>query len=137
MKLIVCIDDNNGMAFHSRRQSSDRKVLLKIEELVKSKKVWVHPYSQRLLGNIDADICVDSHFLEVASGEDFCFAEVTDVTTCFSKMDEIVIFRWNRKYPADLHFPMQLLSECWKMTSSFTFTGNSHTEITQETYLKC
>lgn len=137
MKLIVCIDDNNGMAFNCRRQSFDREVLLKIAVLVDCKKLWIHPYSQKLLSAIDFDFCVDADFLEKASRDDFCFAEVTDVTPCLSMAEEIVVFRWNRKYPADLHFPMQLLSEGWKMTSSSTFTGNSHIEITQETYLKC
>ena len=32
MRLIVCLDDKNGMAFNHRRQSRDRIVTEKIEE---------------------------------------------------------------------------------------------------------
>lgn len=137
MKLIVCVDDNYGMAFNCRRQSSDRIVLTRIAELMQGKKLWVHPYSEKLLSTIDANICVDADFLEIASADDYCFAEVKDIAPYFSKFNEIVIFRWNRKYPADLQFPIHFLSEGWKMTSSLTFSGNSHAEITQEIYLKC
>lgn len=35
MRLIVCLDDKNGMAFNHRRQSRDRIVTEKIEELAK------------------------------------------------------------------------------------------------------
>lgn len=35
MRLIVCLDDKNGMAFNHRRQSRDCIVIAKIEELTK------------------------------------------------------------------------------------------------------
>lgn len=137
MKLIVCIDNNNGMAFNGRRQSSDRTVLLKIREMVQSGKLWIHPYSEKLVSTIDVDYAVDAGFLELASVNDYCFAETMDVMPCFSNLNEIVVFRWNRKYPADLYFPAPLLSEGWIMDSSSSFSGYSHAEITQEIYLKC
>ena len=30
MKVIVCVDDNNGMMFNNRRQSRDEKVIEKV-----------------------------------------------------------------------------------------------------------
>lgn len=75
MKLIVCIDNNNGMAFNGRRQSSDRTVLLKIREMVQGGKLWIHPYSEKLVSTIDVDYAVDADFLELASVNDYCFAE--------------------------------------------------------------
>ena len=137
MKLIVCVDDNNAMAFNYRRQSSDRTVLLKIKELIQGNKLWIHPYSERLLSTTDINLCAEENFMEKAGLQDYGFAEITDVAPHFSRVNEIIIFHWNRKYPADLHFPMAFLSEGWKMTGSLTFSGNSHAEITQEIYIRC
>lgn len=137
MKLIICVDDNNGMAFNCRRQSSDRAVLTKIAEIIQGENLWLHPYSEKLFATTDMKYSADTDFLDQAASNDYCFAEVTDVKSHFSKANEIIIFRWNRKYAADLHFPMDLLTEGWKMTSLQTFSGNSHAEITQEIYLKC
>lgn len=41
MKLIVCLENNNGVIFNKRRVSSDKKVTKKIIELTQGKKLWV------------------------------------------------------------------------------------------------
>ena len=45
---------------------------------------------------------------------------------------EIIIFWWNRKYPADMRFDLEL--EKWERMSSSEFPGMSHERITEETY---
>ena len=54
MRLIVCLDDKNGMAFNHRRQSRDRIVTEKIEELAKGSVLRLSPYSAKLFpsGNL-------------------------------------------------------------------------------------
>lgn len=34
MKLIICIDDKNGIAFNKRRQSRDKRIIDKILNLI-------------------------------------------------------------------------------------------------------
>lgn len=53
MRLIVCLDDKNGMAFNHRRQSRDRIVTEKIEELVKGSTLHFSPNSEKLFTSGD------------------------------------------------------------------------------------
>ena len=40
MYIIICLDDNNGLAFNHRRQSQDRIVAEDISKPVGEKKLW-------------------------------------------------------------------------------------------------
>jgi len=54
MKIIVCVDNQNGMMFNHRRQSQDRVLRKRILELTGGKKLWMNAYSQKqfLQGNM-------------------------------------------------------------------------------------
>lgn len=54
MKLIVCLENNNGVIFNKRRVSSDRKVTQRVIELTWGKKLWISYYTQELF--VDKDI---------------------------------------------------------------------------------
>ena len=59
MILIVCVDDNMGMAFNHRRQSQDRLLRRRLLERVGASKLWMSPYTARqfdaLPENVQAD----------------------------------------------------------------------------------
>ena len=48
MYIILCLDDNNGLAFNHRRQSQDRIVAEDISKTVGEKKLWITDYSRKL-----------------------------------------------------------------------------------------
>ena len=48
MYIIICLDDNNGLAFNHRRQSQDRIVAEDIRKTVGEKKLWITDYSRKL-----------------------------------------------------------------------------------------
>ena len=48
MYIIICLDDNNGLAFNHRRQSQDRIVEEDISKTVGEKKLWITDYSRKL-----------------------------------------------------------------------------------------
>ena len=48
MYIIICLDDNNGLAFNHRRQSQDRIVAEDISKTVGEKKLWITDYSRKL-----------------------------------------------------------------------------------------
>lgn len=133
MKIIVCLDDKNGMLFNKRRQSSDAVLCQRILALSAGNVLWMNGYSQRLFADMDGTIRIDESFLERAGQHDWCFVEDLDAAPYVSRSDEIVIFRWNRVYPADMRFPMHLLDH-WTKTETAEFAGNSHDKITQEVY---
>ena len=130
MRLIVCLDDKNGMAFNHRRQSRDRIVIAKIEELVKGSTLYFSSYSAKLFPSGDFEPSED--YLSRAGEDDFCFVELEDVTPYEQQIKEITVFRWNRVYPADLYFPNDLTQ--WSLERTVDFPGHSHEKITLEVY---
>ncbi len=133
MILIVCIDDNGGMLFNKRRQSSDIKLIQRIMENVGKSKIWLNEYSAKLFADNGGNIGVASSFLEKAREKEYCFAENTDVSAAAKKAERIIVYRWNRRYPADLYFPLECLN-MRTLVKSTDFIGNSHEKITEEIY---
>ena len=95
MKIIVCLDDGNGMLFNKRRQSSDAELCKRIIDKAENRPNFMNNYSSKLFdGN---NIIVDDNFLNFAQMGDYCFVENTDIMPNFEKTEQIIIYRWNRK----------------------------------------
>ena len=135
MILVVCVDDSFGMLFNRRRQSSDSEVVKKILELSGNKRLLINSFSRSLFDENQA-LCIDDDFLINASEGEYCFAEDVDVAPYISRAEKIVLFRWNRRYPADLFFPSNILEDGWKLEYAQDFPGNSHKKITMEVYCR-
>ena len=65
MILIVCLDNNNAMAFNRRRQSQDRAARERILALTAGAPLWMNGYSAKLFGDVPG-IHVDEDFLDQA-----------------------------------------------------------------------
>lgn len=130
MILIVCLDDQNGMAFNHRRQSRDCLVIERIENLVAGKKLWMAPYSQKLF-SIE-NLVVSAGYLSEADAADYCFAELDDVRQYENQVQKVIVFRWNRHYPSDVRFGIDLST--WRLATAEEFPGSSHKKITMEVY---
>lgn len=133
MKLIVCLDDNNGMLFNKRRQSSDAELCKHIYRMTAGRKLWMNEYSAKLFAEYSDVISVDECFLELADEDDYCFLEKLNVTPILSGVREIIIFKWNRVYPADTWFPAEIMKN-FKLIAQEEFPGKSHKTITKEVY---
>ena len=46
----------------------------------------------------------------------------------------MILCHWNRDYPADMYFKMDLGS--WKLAETQEYTGSSHEKITEERYVR-
>lgn len=136
MKLIVCLDNHNAMAFNRRRQSRDREITERISTLVGDCALWMGKNSKTLFGDLQLHICVSDDYLHTAGNEDFCFAEIDDVSSYMDKVSEIYIFRWNRDYPFDLLFPTEVLKRDFHLVEAVCFKGYSHPELTLEVYTR-
>ncbi len=133
MKLIVCLDDQNGILFNGRRLSMDSCLRKRILEVTQDSTLWMNQYSARQFANIDSRIQVEDAFLQRAPMGAYCFLENADVSTCKALVEELIVYRWNRLYPSDTAFPLQLFCG-WKKVSSFDFLGSSHEKLTEEVY---
>ena len=99
MEIIVCVDDNMGMIFNKRRQSRDQAVVLDILNCVD--KVWIHPFSHKLFEGNEERVIVDEAFLQKAGEREHCFVENESMQPYLHKIEKIILYRWNRKYPFD------------------------------------
>ncbi|MBO5856627.1 MAG: ribonuclease Z, partial [Clostridia bacterium] len=106
MNIIVCVDKDNGMLFNNRRLSKDKIVSEKILEITSSSKLLMNEYTKSLFENSE-NIIVDNNFLRNANSGDFCFIENVNINE-YDEIEQVYIFNWNRKYPADKFFNFNL-----------------------------
>lgn len=131
MQVIITVENRNGMLFNHRRVSRDQKVSERILAYCKEKKLWMNAYSAKLFEN-NPQIRVSETFLEQKDA--ICFVEDQDVTPYLPEIDTIILFHWNRDYPANFFFTVDL-SE-WNRIHQEEFAGKSHEKITMEVYKK-
>ena len=125
MKLIVCLDDNNGMMFNNRRQSRDKILIENVLEFCKGEKLYTNEYSAKLFPENAVEICENPE-------NGYCFAE--NFTVDENDIEEIIVYKWNRVYPADVQFNIDLKK--WNLAETFDFAGSSHEKITRERYVR-
>ena len=128
MKLIVCLDDKNGMLFNKRRQSRDKILIENVLELCKGETLYTNEYSATLFPEKSVVICED--FETVENG--YVFAENFMIDE--EQIQEIIIYKWNRVYPADKFFNISL--DGWNLAEKVDFAGSSHEKITRERYVR-
>lgn len=133
MHIIVCLDDNSGMLFAGRRQSMDSALRAQLTALTQGSRLWMNSYSAKQFAERSGNMTVAEDFLEKAGQGEFCFVENTPVDGCAGKIEDVILYRWNRVYPSDVKFPTVLL-EGRHLISVTEFPGNSHETITQERY---
>ncbi len=156
MKLICVIDDNGGMMFNHRRQSKDRELRKNIltlaagagadqesdadgaaqtEEACKA-QLWMNQYTA---SQFEEEELKGQAFLKISDGlssagdQDYVFLEDQPPSEYAEQADELVIYHWNRKYPGDLKFDIDLGN--WKLLQTTEFSGFSHEKITREIYV--
>lgn len=130
MNVAVCIDDNGGMLFNSRRQSRDRILIDDFLKNAESNKVFITDFSEKLFA--DMNVCVNNNCLSDAEENDFCFIENEDILPFSHKIRKLIIYKWNRVYPADFYFEMP---EGFVLSETYEFQGSSHEKITKEVYI--
>ena len=79
-------------------------------------------------------IVCEEQFLEVAGEGEYCFVENADLKPYLSKLEKLILYKWNRTYPADQYFDVDL--ERWEKAESVDIRGNSHDRITRDIYVR-
>jgi len=135
MIVIVCLDDNGGMMFNKRRQSRDRRVKEEVQRICMGKRLWMNGYSAKLYAGMEGvDVRTDEDFLRSAGDSDYCFVETELLEPVQDRISQIIVFRWNRKYPSDMRLDLELGK--WGIESEEEFPGTSHDKITKTVYVK-
>lgn len=136
MNIVVCVDDKLGLSFNNRRQSMDTSLRQKLLHYCGNRKLWMRSYTakQFVPKPVGCNIVVDDNFLEKAGSDDYCFVEIDDISPYSDKIHEIILFRWNRTYPADRHLKIPGSASDWKISVIDEFPGKSHKKITMESW---
>lgn len=134
MTVIVCLDDKGGMMFGARRQSQDSVLRDRILNDNMGRKLYMNEYSYKMFSqNTENYAICDNNFLSVSDEDDVCFVENVDIRPYAEKITKIIVYRWNRVYPATMYF--QFPNGDWKLVSRSDIGGSSH-DITEEIYAK-
>ncbi len=129
MKIILCIDDNNGLKFNGKRLSRDRMIYEDIMSYVNTLQI---DKEAKIL--FEEDVVNIYKTINVTS-DDYYFVEDNGFINYLSQINEIVLYYWNRRYPADTYFDKNILLE-FKLKESKEFKGFSHEKITKEVYIR-
>ena len=129
MKLIVCVAENMGVAFNNRRLSRDKKLCEDVLELVGDDKIFMNPYSKTIFQE-NEKCCYTEEYLNLAKENDYVFLERHKLPDR-DDIGEIILYRWNRDYPADTYF---YVPQMYELNEKKEFKGKSHEKITREIY---
>lgn len=132
MTVFVCVDDHNGMLFNHRRQSQDRAVLKDMLDGAGT-DIWMNEYSSRLFREAADRVVIEEEFLACAPGDGCCFVENVPLRPYEDRLETLVVYCWNRTYPADTYLDIDL-SQNWEIIDTKEFGGTSHEKITRKTY---
>lgn len=135
MIIIACVDERDGMMFNRRRQSRDSAVCGDILRECGGKKLYMNTYSGKLFGDVEEkNIRISEDFLKEAEEEDFCFIEDIQIAGFENKIRTVILYQWNRRYPADRYFLLDLSDGSWEFQRTEELKGSSHEKITKEVY---
>lgn len=136
MKIIIAVDDDNGLLFNHRRQSKDSEMRKEIISICKNKTLWMNDYTSKQFDQIPENVKVSDTFLEDAGKDDYCFVEDREILPYAEKTDTLILFHWNRRYPSDLKLDFIPTEHQMILLDTREFQGSSHDKITMEVWGK-
>lgn len=135
MKAFVCVDDGFGMAFLGKRLSRDSRVCEDIVLTAAEDTVYMSPQTKKLFPDFEGAKISDLTD-EILSSSDYYFFETVSPSPYLDYIEEIVLYRWNRRYPSDLKLGFLPTDSGYARVSVTEFVGTSHDCITKEVYKK-
>ena len=129
MTVYVCLDDRGGMLFNNRRQSRDKAVLADL-----GSPLFADAFSEKLLAGLSWSPAPEK--LADLPEEGCFFLEDRKPEEALEAASALVIYRWNRHYPADVRWEADPAEWGFALAETTEFPGSSHETITKEVYRK-
>ena len=133
MTVIFCLDENKGMLFNDRRLSRDAMVFEDIKTYLTG-TLKINSFSEKLVAASGINYEIFKYFVTNSDLESFYYIENISVKENLDKIDRIIVYWWNRKYPSDTKLDFDPLECGYKSTSVYEFVGKSHEKITREIF---
>ena len=121
------------MSFMRKRQSQDSILREYIMSNFIEDKLLMSNYSYKQFAQFQNAVA-DDNYVKNASRGDICFVEDKEIS--LNNVSRIILCNWNRHYPADRFFNIDLVKNGFYKTSEDTLKGSSHDKITIETYVR-
>ena len=134
MTIVICADKNGGTLFNNRRQSRDSKLIEDMVSFSRDKAIFASPYSEKLFEGLDVKLKVRDNPIRASKRDSVCFIENVSPKEYKKEIDEVVLYHWNRHYPADFSFDLDM--EGYTLISTVELVGSSHDKITKEVWKK-
>lgn len=132
MIIVACVEDRNGILFNKRRVSRDIVVCQDVLNTCPT-RLWMNSYSAPLFADLpQRKIQVAEDFLRQAEAGQWCFVENVALPETSDEIEQVILYRWNQKYPADTYFDVDLAD--WQLLSATELAGHSHGKISKEVY---
>ena len=128
MIIIQCVDNRNGTFFNRRRQSQDRLLRSRILSELHGRRLWMNAYSLRQFQKelpLEVRLSVDEDFLAKAGNGEVCFVEGLPLLPWLDRIEQVILYRWNRDYPADTYLDLALDAPPWSLAAREDFPGFS------------
>ena len=132
MTVYLCLDDRGGISFGGRRQSRDALVLADIAAGLPD-VLTIDPFSEKLVSEAGIPYLLAAGSLP---GDCHFFTENRDPESLLPLAEKLVIYRWNRHYPADIRWAGSPADFGFTLSETSEFPGKSHKVITKEVYVK-
>lgn len=134
MRLIACVDDRDGWAFHQRRaEPGPGGAPAHPGGRRRGPAVDERPVRPAVRQSEQGLLLVAEDYLDRAQAGDFCFVEDRSPAPWLDRLEEVRLYRWGRVYPADVWLGLDL-ADGWALVSQEQFPGWSHDTITKEVY---
>lgn len=138
MKIIICVDENLGYSFNKRRQSRDKTMREHMLGVLRKENagLFVNAYTAKSLesdGLLTEAVTVvdeaggpeDAFIMAAEEVGGWAFVENTDITGYLDRIDEMIVYHWNRLYLSDLSIPESFMKSFRTVTKEL-FRGTSH-----------
>lgn len=135
MTLILCLDAGRGSTFFGKRQTTDSAVRERMINIAGEKPLSVNAYTASQFRDHIENIAVTDDILSLPD-DAVCFVEDADPALFSGRVDRLVIYRWNKKYPRDRALGFYPYDEGMKLESIQDFAGSSHDRVTEEIWVK-
>ena len=130
MRAALCVDNRMGFQFNRRRLSRDRAQQEDLLALCGGERLRMAPCSAPLFSWAPDRILVEADPLASPGG--LCFLE--DRLPPPEAVEELILYGWNRDYPADVHLDWDL--SAFRIADLREFPGVSHPVITRTIYVR-
>lgn len=130
MTSIITLDTNNGLLFNKRRLSQDKVVTADIISQASGTNLYVTPYSYKLFPEGTPCTPLNNPYT-LADKQAVIFAEDINPVKYIDIIDTFVVYLWNKEYPSDVRFNVNLQELGFRVTNRVDFSSNTHPNITR------